>query len=189
MGNREKQLKEREAAAVMYDGLSMPPDGRMACEEGDSPEALAMEAWAECIIARGGVERRVALQCAAAIWELQRSKDAACVGNVLYAGPADGLAAITRESIREMAMRQYQATKPRLSAGALILAIGATRADLKSARDLARQQNCSHEEAAGCVREWQETFRLPITAGQKSEASRRKYGLTNRGRKKGERKS
>lgn len=162
------------AARQFYSDLVRPADAAEAAEAGDDAEAVAMEEWAECMVARG-VERRTALQCAAAIWELQAGKDRACAGSVVaWAGPVPQAQLL--EGLRMIALKIVQAPTPRFSAGCLEIATGLSA---RSARSWAKEQNRSHELAANEVEDWQRVLGLPKTSGQKSDAARKRYAETN----------
>lgn len=177
MGKKSEQLS---AARQFHADQPRTKTAREECEEGDDAEALAMDAWAECMIARG-VARRVALQCAADIMDVQRAKDAACASAAGYGGTGSELGGRSEllEGLREIGIKIYQAAKRGMEAGALVLATGSAHRDFKTARELAERQHVSHELTANAVEEWQRLLGLPRTSGQKSEEAKHVYNQTN----------
>ncbi len=172
-----KHSDQQSAARQFYADAPRPRPAREECQEGDDPEALAMESWAEPMIARG-VDRRVALQCAAAIWELQRAKDAACAGSVAYVGPAEDAPVELLEMLSRIGRDIVRAERSKYAAGCMLLAMG-DKLFARSARDWAEKQGMSHESAANDVEKWQALVGLPRTAAQKSPDAIKVYKGTN----------
>lgn len=143
----------------------------------EDAEAVAVDAWADKMIARG-VERRLAMQCAADIWEGERAKDAEACG-VKGGGVAALASDQSLESVRKMMIRIVQAPKPRMSAGCLLLAIGAEFDGVSSSREWAQRQAVSHELTANEVEGWQRRLKLPKALAQKSERAKSSYRITN----------
>lgn len=169
--------EHHSAARQFYAEAEPSRSARELCEEGDDPEALAMEEWAEEMVKRG-MPRQQALQAAAAIWGLQRAKAAACAGSaVVWAGEVPERAELL-EMLSRIAREIALAPKPKMTAAALLLAMG----DLvvaRSARQLAERCKLSHELVADRVVEWQRMLGLPRTSGQKSEEAIDSYRATN----------
>lgn len=156
--------------------------GHEVGEEGDDPEALAMERWAEVMVRRG-VDRRTALQCAAAIWEVQRAKDGACAGDaVLWAGPVPG---VDGDKLVEVLSRAREARNSKLAIGCLFFAMGRRPYGLSSFRDLAKEQDVSPEAVSNEVEAMQEILGGQRTMQQKSAKAVDAYRGTNGARTKG----
>lgn len=170
-----KHSEQQSAARQFYADAARPKSARDVCEEDcDDAREVKVDEWAEALVRRG-LARLLAQQCAEAVVGVLAERE---VG-----GGERGVAAVgvleLREGLRTLAIKQYQAPKPRLSAGCLLLAMGATHPDFRSARELAERQQVSHELAANGVEDWQELLGLPKTSGQKSEAAVRVYKERN----------
>ena len=145
--------------------------------EGDDAEALAMEGWAELMMRRG-VARRVALQCAADIWEAQRAKDVACVGGAAHGAAGEASPVELLEMLSRIGRDIVRAERSKYAAGCMLLAMG-DKLFARSARDWAVKQGMSHESAANDVEKWQDLIGLPRTSDQKSPEAVRTYKVTN----------
>jgi hypothetical protein len=142
----------------------------------DAAERMVDE-WAERLV-NGGMARLLAQQCAEIVVGVMRERDQCLVE--LNGGQSAGVGlGELREGLRTLAGKLYQAPRPRLSAGCLLLAMGETHRDFRSARELAERQQSSHELAANGVEEWQRLLGLPKTSGQKGEAAVATYQNTN----------
>jgi hypothetical protein len=172
-----KYSEQQSAARQFYADAPRPKSARDECEEGDDAEALAMESWAECMIRRG-VDRRVALQCAADVWEVQRAKDEACARGMGQAGSAGRAPEELKEMLSRIGRDIVRAERSKYAAGCMLLAMG-DKLFARSARDWAEKQGMSHESAANDIEKWQDLIGLPRTADQKSEAAIRSYRDTN----------
>ncbi|MEY5101110.1 MAG: hypothetical protein RJA36_3829 [Pseudomonadota bacterium] len=95
--------------------------------------------------------------------EAARIERAEAMQSVLRAEQADVLKLIL--------FRIYEAPKPRLSVGSLLLAVGIKPMGINSERDLARQQVVSPEHVSNEVEAWQDLLQLPRTEFQKSESA------------------
>jgi hypothetical protein len=151
----------------------------------DDAAAEEMERIADAMIA-SGVERRLAVRAAMAVFQMQSGRDGALARGVVGGVVAEGILGATKEeastateSVRMMALKLVQAPKPRFSAGCLLLAMGVNHDGLKSARDWAEQQSVSHELAARDVADWSRMLALPPTAARKSEKHKKIYRDTN----------
>lgn len=79
--------------------------------------------------------------------------------------------------------RVWEAQRPRLSVGSLLLAVGIKPLGISSERDLAKQQNISPEHVSNCVEDWQVLLNLPRTDFQKSAQAVAAARLHNQTRK------
>lgn len=172
-----KFTEQQSAARQFYADAPRPKSARDVCEEGDDAEALAMEGWAERMIRRG-VERRVALQCAADIWEAQRAKDVACAGGAAREGALEASPVELLEMLSRIGRDIVRAERSKYAAGCMLLAMG-DKLFARSARDWAQKQGMSHESAANDVEKWQDLIGLPRTADQKSAEAINTYKGTN----------
>ena len=82
--------------------------------------------------------------------------------------------------LKMMLFRIWEAPKPRLSVGCLLLSLGIKPLGVASGRELARQQAVSPEHVSAMVDEWQGKLGLPKTEFQKSEAAVQAARLHNR---------
>lgn len=73
--------------------------------------------------------------------------------------------------VKMMLFRVWEAPKPRLSVGCLLLAMGIKPMGVASGRELAKQQCVSPEYVSAMVEDWQGRLGLPKTEFQKSEAA------------------
>ncbi|HEY1109371.1 MAG TPA: hypothetical protein VGE76_12080, partial [Opitutaceae bacterium] len=158
--------------------------GREVAEEGDSVEGALRDEMAAKLRARG-CPAKDAPKYVEALLEVFRAKDRAIVEEVAGEEGAAGTQgnvlarAEAREALRMMAIEQYQAPKPRLSAGCLIRALGFEHPDFASDRDLAERQAVSPEHVSNLVGDWQRRLKLPPTSGQKTAAQKEIYKGTN----------
>lgn len=173
-----KHFEQQTAARQFYADAPRPKTAREVCEEDcDDARSRLVDEWAEKLV-RGGMARLLAQQCAEVVVEVMQAKDQGLVA--LEGGQAAGVGMIELlEGLRTLAVKLYQAPRPRLSAGCLLLAMGETHRDFRSARELAERQQSSHELAANGVEEWQRLLGLPKTSGQKGEAAVATYQNTN----------
>jgi hypothetical protein len=171
-----KSTQHHVAARVFYEGREPCRTGREVAEAADDASGARMDEWAEVLVSVG-IERRLAVRGAGALWAAAQGRDAACVASVGGAAEVDRAQLV--EGLRGLAIKIYQAPKRGLSAGALLLATGSQHQDFASARDLAKAQGVSHELAANAVEEWQADFNLPRLALQKGAAARATYKQTN----------
>lgn len=173
-----KFSEQQSAARQFYADAPRPKTARDECEEDfDDPVGQMLDEWTEKLMRNGDVPRLYAQRCAAAVVGVLRERDQ---GLQLAQGesPVRGDSALL-EGLRMLAIKQYQAPKPRLSAGCLLLAMGEAHPDFRSARELAEKQQVSHELAANGVEDWQQVLGLPRTSGQKSAEALKIYQDTN----------
>ena len=173
-----KHTEQTTAARQFYADTPRPKSALEVCEaETDDPREHVIDEWAERLSA-GGVARLLAQQCAAVVVGVLIERDQGVASEA-----EEAMASASRgemlEGLRMLAIKQYQAPKPRLSAGCLLLAMGEMHPDFKSSRELAERQHVSHELAANGVEDWQEILGLPRTSGQKSAAAVKRYQDTN----------
>ena len=173
-----KHTEQTTAARQFYADTPRPKSALEVCEaETDDPHEQLVDDWAERL-ASGGVARLLAQQCAEVVVAVLAARDREVAGEA-----GEAMAGASRlellEGLRMLAIKQYQAPKPRLSAGCLLLAMGEMHPDFRSSRELAERQHVSHELAANGVEDWQEVLGLPRTSGQKSEAAVKRYQETN----------
>lgn len=87
-------------------------------------------------------------------------------------------------ALRLIALRIFEATRPRLEAGAFLLAADFEIIGLPSGRALAAAQNVSPEEVSNRIEEWQRILSLPKNRHNKPESAVRAYELHNTRRQK-----
>lgn len=170
----------------------MPRDLSSHAGDGlDDAEAIAMERMAEVMIKRG-VDRKVAVGCSAAIFEMMRARDAELAAVVV--GGADQVGDVA-DSMREEASllasvdgmdrlseahsRVFAARDATLAMGCLLFAMGKPPYGFYSIRKLAAARGVSPQAAAVLVGEFQSILGLERTAQQKSEKALKAYARSN----------
>jgi hypothetical protein len=183
--------EEETAATHFYASCSRPQTGSELCESQDDAEAIAMEELAELIVRRSGgaVDRRTALQMGAAIFEVQRAKDAKCAGGApMYVGGVDGainaasawmLQPDAADKLEQALSRAREARDSKLALGCLAFARGKPPYGVWSMRDLAKLHGVSVTAVSNEVSEFQDILGLPRTTQQKSDRAVRVYARTN----------
>jgi hypothetical protein len=84
------------------------------------------------------------------------------------------------DALKLMLFKVWEAEKPRLTVGCLLLALGIKPMGVASGRELARMQNVSPEYVSNLMEEWQTMLGLPKTDFQKSAAAVEAARLHNR---------
>lgn len=181
MGKSDSAHLREKAVAAHCAALPEQKSAREVAEEADEAEAVALDEMAAVLRGRGCPAKDAPGYVAAVVAYLQ-AKDKAAVREAVGSEPG-GESVLARvealESLRMMAIAQYQAPKPRLSAGCLILALGSDHPDFSSARGLAERQAVSPEHVSNGVGEWQRMLKLPPATGQKTAAQKAIYKKTN----------
>jgi hypothetical protein len=191
VGNSKKDEAVASATAHFYASLPEPTDAAHECEAGDDAEAVLVERYAEVISERTEIDRREALKIGAAIFEVQRARDAACAGagvvSPVFVGCAEGAVAVASWMLRvdaedrlEQALaRAREARDSRLALGCLAFARGKPPYGVWSMRKLAELHKVSVEAVSNEVGEFQEILGLPRTNQQKSARAVGVYARTN----------
>ncbi len=184
VGNSRKAEVEQSAASHFYVTIPRPRTAAEECEDGDDAEMLALEKMAEPMIARG-VERRTALQCAAAIFDLQKAKDAQCAASVstVFVGGVDGDGLVAAwmiqpdaaDKLEQALSRAREARDSKLALGCLAFARGKPPFGCYTMRALARAHDVSVEAVSNEVSEFQDILGLPRTNQQKSAKAVKAY--------------